>query len=179
MSQYSLCTWEWFWLHVLSLAYEHFLWCLSVVSNHNKDNIFILERFSYDLEKGISWVFVICFVRQWLIRSKQFVFRFPRKQPYYGKWNCLIDESECEKLSDINEKIDQSIVYFDFECKIVENYFFCCAFAKAIKSQPRLSPFVIRSLNQPNRDFSYCSRVIISRSYENRSILAYMFITFL
>ena len=39
-----------------------------------------IERFSYDLEKWFRLVFVICFISQWMKRSKHGLFVFPPKK---------------------------------------------------------------------------------------------------
>ena len=40
-----------------------------------------IERLSYDLEKRFRQVFVLCFISQWIKRSKHGLFVFPPKKP--------------------------------------------------------------------------------------------------
>ena len=51
------------------------------------------ERFSYDLEKWFRYVFVICFISQWMKRSKHALFVFPPKKTLMWRRHCSIGQS--------------------------------------------------------------------------------------
>ena len=55
----------------------------------------VLEQFSYDLEK---W-FVICFISQWMKRTKHGLFVFPPKKTLIWRRHCSIDQSSCSMMS--------------------------------------------------------------------------------
>ena len=49
-----------------------------------------IERFFYDLEQWFPEVFVICFISQWLKRSKHGLFVFPPKKTLMWRGHCSI-----------------------------------------------------------------------------------------
>ena len=124
----------------------------------------LLERFSYDLEKWFRYVFVICFIRQWMKRSKHGLFVFPPKNPNMEKalfdWPIVLQYDVKAKYRLISRK------FFGHEVFSPERSL----------NQPEVTHVSVRSINQSNRSISFrllflfCSRVVISRSYENRSI---------
>ena len=63
-----------------------------------KHMVFI-ERFSYDLEKWFPQVFVICFISQWMKRTKHGLFAFPPKKTLIWRRHCSIDQSCCSMTS--------------------------------------------------------------------------------
>ena len=52
-------------------------------------------RFSYDLEKWFPWVFVICFISQWMKRLKHGLFVFLPKKPLIWGRHCSNGKSCC------------------------------------------------------------------------------------
>ena len=62
-------------------------------------NYIILERFSYDLEKWFPYVFVTCFISQWMKRTKHGLFVFPPKKTLIWRRHCSIDQSCCSMTS--------------------------------------------------------------------------------
>ena len=57
------------------------------------------EWFSYDLEKWFRWVFAICFISQWMKRSKHALFVFPPKKTLIWRRHCSIGQSCCSMTS--------------------------------------------------------------------------------
>ena len=122
-----------------------------------------MKWFSYDLEKLFRQVFVICFISQWMKRSKHGLFVFPPKKTLIWRRHCSIGQSCCIITS--GRSIDWFLVLgrevFSPERSL---------------NQPKATRVFIRSMNQSNRSISvrllflFCSRVFISRWYENRSI---------
>ena len=109
-------------------------------------------------------MFVICFISQLLKRSKHGLFVFPTKEnPYMEKalfdWPIVLQ------------------YHLKAKYRLIFRKFFGMNFfsAKLSLNQPKAKPrtFCIRSTNKSNRFISvrlfflYCSRVFISRSYEN------------
>ena len=109
-------------------------------------------------------MFVICFISQLLKRSKHRLFVFPPKKTHIWRRHCSIGQS-CYSITS-KRSIDWSL-----ESSSGMKLFS----AKRSLNQPKAKPrmFCIRSTNKSNRFmyvrlFSlYCSRVFISRSYEN------------
>ena len=106
-----------------------------------------------------------CFISQWMKRSKHRLFVFPPKKT-------LIMEKAL---------FDWPIVLqYDVKAKyrLISRKFFGHWVFSAERSlkQPKATRVCIRSINQSKRSISvrflclFCSRVFISRSYENRSI---------
>ena len=56
-----------------------------------------VERFSYDL--WFRYVFVICFISQWMKRSKHGIFVFPPKKTLIRRRHCSIGQSYASKRS--------------------------------------------------------------------------------
>ena len=56
-------------------------------------------RFSFDLEKWFRLVFVICFIGQWMKRSKHGLFVFPPKKTLIWRRHCSIGQSCCSMTS--------------------------------------------------------------------------------
>ena len=108
-------------------------------------------------------MFVICFISQWMKRSKHGLFIFSPKKTLCRR-NCSIGQSCCSMTS------KRSISWFLESSRAWS--FFIRAFAH---NQPKATRVCIRSINQSNRSISVrllfllCSRVFIPRSYENRS----------
>ena len=122
----------------------------------------LLERFSYDLRMfRYSKVFVICFISQWMKRSKHDLYVFPPKKTLIWRRHSLIGQSCCSMTS------KRSIGWFlgSSPTWTLFTRFY----------QPKAMLVCIRSINQSSRSISvrllflFCSRVFISRSYENRS----------
>ena len=57
------------------------------------------ERFSNDLWKWFRQVFVICFISQWMKRSKHGLFVFPPKKTLIWRRHCSIGQSCCSMTS--------------------------------------------------------------------------------
>ena len=109
---------------------------------------------------------VICFISQWMTRSKHGLFVFPPKKPLKWRRHCSI--------------VDWPIVLqYDVKAnyRLISRKFSSMKFFSAERSlkQPKATRVCIRSINQSNRSISvrllflFCLRVFISRSYENRS----------
>ena len=113
-------------------------------------------------------VFVICFISQWMKRSKNGVFVFPPKNPWYGEG--------IVRFANPVAVWRQSEVSFDF-WKVLGHEVFS---PKRSLNQPEATLFCTRSINQSNRSIVvrllllFCSRVFISRSCENRSIYSHI-----
>ena len=111
-------------------------------------------------------MFVICFFSQWIKRSKHGVFVFPPKKTIIWRRHCSIDQSCCSMTS------KRSIGWF------LKRSWTWIFFTRAFANQPKAARVCIHSINQSNRSISvrllflFCSRVVISRSNENRSIRA-------
>ena len=109
-------------------------------------------------------VSVICFISQWLKRSKHGLFVFPLKNPNMEK--ALFDWP-------IVLQYDVKAKYWLSSRKFFGHEVFS---AERSLNQPKATRVCIRSTNQSNRSISvrllflFCSRVFISRSYENRSM---------
>ena len=125
----------------------------------------IIERFSYDLEKWFRWVFIICFISQWMKRSKYGLFVFPPKKtliwrghPSIGQWCCSMTSKQS-----VDWFLESSRAWQVFSPERSLN-------------QSKATSVCIRSTDQSYCSISvrllvlFCSRVFISRSYENRSI---------
>ena len=165
----------------------------------------MVERVSYDLEKWFRKVFVICFISQWMERSKHGLFVFPPKKTLIWRRHCSICQSCCSMTSNwsINLFLESSRAWSLFnQGPVTRSLVSANRWLRGIKmyrfpwyltlvstnhasSNPgqtvRLTnqkqrTFCIRSTNQSNRSISVrllllcCSRVFISRLYENRSI---------
>ena len=108
------------------------------------------------LKNGFGKCSFTCFIRQWMKRSKHGLFVFPPKNPNMEKalfhWPIVLQYGVKAKYRLISRKFYRSL------------------------NQPKTKHVCIRSTNQSNRSISvrllflFCSRVFISRSYENRSI---------
>ena len=57
-----------------------------------------VEQLSYDLEKWFCQVFVICFISQWMKRSKHGLFVFPPRKTLIWRRHCLIGQSCCSMM---------------------------------------------------------------------------------
>ena len=90
----------------------------------------MLERFSYDLEKWFRWVFVICFISQWMKRSKHRLFVFPPKKTLIWRRHCSIGQS-CSSMTS-----KRSIDWFLESSRAWS--FFTRPFSKPDKSHARL-----------------------------------------
>ena len=123
-----------------------------------------IERFSYDLEKWFRWVFIICFISQWMKRSKYGLFVFPPKKtliwrghPSIGQWCCSMTSKQS-----VDWFLESSRAWQVFSPERSLN-------------QSKATSVCIRSTDQSYCSISvrllflFCSRVFISRSYENRS----------
>ena len=55
-------------------------------------------RFSFDLEKWFRLVFVICFIGQWMKRSKHGLFVFPPKKTLIWRRHCSAGQSCCSRV---------------------------------------------------------------------------------
>ena len=124
----------------------------------------VLERFLCDLEKWFRWVFDL-FNQPMDDRIRTWTLRFPAKEnPSIEK--ALIDWPNVLQY-DVKAK------YQLISSKFYRTWsFFTQAFAWPTKSHARLYPFdkPIKSLYFRSF-FLFCSRVFISRIYENRSII--------
>ena len=98
-------------------------------------------------------------------RSKHDFFVFPANKTLIWRRHCSIGQSCCSMTS-------KQIISWFLESSRAWS-FFTRAFAKPTKNHPRLYPFdkPIKSLYFRSFVlFLFCSRVFISRSYENRSM---------
>ena len=134
---------------------------------HNRHEFFLVLQMEYIFcfyDRAIfpwPWkmvsVSVICFISQWLKRSKHGLFVFPQRKPLYGQSCCSVTSK-------------RSIDWF-LECSRAWSFF-----TERSLNQSKATRVWIRSINQSNRCISvrllflFCSRVFISRSYENRSM---------
>ena len=111
-------------------------------------------------------MFVIYFFSQWMKRSKHGLFVYPpKKNPNMEKallnWPIVLQYDVKAKYRLISRK------FFGHEIFSPERSL----------NQPKATRVCIRSINQSNRSISvrllflFCSRVFISRSYENDSIV--------
>ena len=97
-------------------------------------------------------------------RSKHGLFVFPPKKILIWRRHCSIGQSCCSLT--LKRSIDWFLEFFGHEVFSHER----------LLNQPKATRDYIRSINQSNRSISvrslflFCSRVFISRSYENRSI---------
>ena len=106
-------------------------------------------------------MFVICFISQWMKRSKYDLFVFPPKKTLIWRRHCSIGQSYYSMTSKrlISRKFS-GMKFFHLSVRLTSQ-------------KPR---GCIRSINQSNHSISvcllflFCSGVFISRSYENRSI---------
>ena len=100
-------------------------------------------------------MFVICFISQWMKRSKHGLFVFLPKKTLAWRRYFSIGQSCCS-------------IVLGHEVFLHE---------RSLNQQPKATRICIRSINQSNRSISvrllflFCSRVFISRSYKNHSIL--------
>ena len=124
----------------------------SVITNFRS-----IEQFSYDLEKWFRLSVRYLFYQ----RSKHGLFVFPLKKTLMWRRHCSIGQSCCSMTS------KRSIGWF---LGSSPTWSFFTRFY-----QPKAMLVCIRSINQSSRSISvcllflFCSRVFISRSYENRS----------
>ena len=106
---------------------------------------------------------VICFISQWMKRSKHELFFIPPKETLIWRRHCSIGKSYCNMTS--KRTIDwllESFLAYSPERSL---------------NQAKATGVCIRSINQTNRSISvrirllllFCSRFFVSRSYENRS----------
>ena len=102
-------------------------------------------------------MFVICFISQWLKRTKHGLFVFPPKKTLIWRRHCSIDQSCWSMTSKRFLESSSGMKFFQ------------------PSNQPKARCVCIRSINQSNRSISvlllflFCLRVFILRSYENRS----------
>ena len=119
------------------------------------------------LKNGFGTVFVICFISQWVKRSKHGLFVFPPKKTLIWRRHCSIGQSCCSMTS------KRSIDWFLESSRAWS--FFTRAFTEPTKRHARFYPFdrPSKSLYFRSFVFFFCFvlRVFISRSYENRSKL--------
>ena len=119
-----------------------------------------IERFSYDLEKWFWWMFVICFISQWMKRSKHGLFVFSPKKTLIWRRHYSTGQS-CWSMTS-----KRSLDWF-LESSSGKKFF-----TRASLDQPNATHICTRSINQSNRYISvcllflFCSHVFISRSYE-------------
>ena len=101
-------------------------------------------------------LFVICFISQRMKRSKHGLFVFPPKITQIWRRHCSISQSCCSMTS--KRSIGWFLESFSRERSL---------------NQPKATRVCIRSIDQSDRSISvrllflFCSRVFISRSYEN------------
>ena len=128
-----------------------------------------IERFSYDLEKMVSVSVCYLFYQPMDGKNKTWTLRFPAKE-----------NPNMEKAL-----LDWPIV-LQYDVKAISRKFFgheVCLPERSL-SQPKARCVCIRSIHQLNHSISvrllflFCSRVFISRSYENRSINKPLFMDF-
>ena len=108
-------------------------------------------------------MFVISFISQWMKRSKHGLLVFPPKKTLIWRRYCSISQLCCSMTS------KRSIHWF---LEISRAWSFS---PERSLNQPKATRVCICSINQSNRFISvrllflFCSRVFISKSYENRS----------
>ena len=108
-------------------------------------------------------MFFICFIRQWMKRSKTGFFVFPPKKTLIWRKDCSIGQLCCSMTS------KRSISWF------LESSRAWSFFTEGSLNQPKATRVCSRLITQANRSvsvcllFLFCSRVFIWRSYENRS----------
>ena len=101
-------------------------------------------------------MFVICFISQWMKRTKHGLFVFPPKKTLIWRRHCSIDQSCCSMTS---KRFPESFLGMKF-------------IQPSIRLTNQNPGVCIRSINQSNRFISvrllflFCARVFISRSYE-------------
>ena len=105
--------------------------------------VLLLEQFSYDLKKWFRQVSVICFINQWMKRSKHGLFVFsPNKNPNMEKalfnWPIVLQCDVKAKYRSISKKFS-GMKFFHPSVRLTNQ-------------QPRA--FVIRSIKQSNRHIS-------------------------
>ena len=123
----------------------------------------LIEQFLYDLEKWFWQEFAICFISQWIKRSKHGLFFFPPKKNLKWRRHCSIGQSCCSMKS------KQSIGWF-LESSPAWRFFI-----QGLLNQPNTMHVCICLMNQSNCStsvcllFLFCLCVFISRSYKNCS----------
>ena len=129
---------------------------------------FHIGRFSYDLEKWFRQVFVICLNSQWMKRSKHGLFVFPLKKKNTLIWrrHCSTDQSCCSMTWKRGNgwflESSKGMKFFHPSVRLTNQK--SRAFVSVRETnQIALFPFFCTL-------FLFCSRVFISRSYENRFI---------
>ena len=121
-----------------------------------------VEQFSYDLEKWFRYSVRYLFHQPISEKIKTWTLRFPAK----------------ENPNMVKALFDWPIV-LQYDVKAISRKFFGheVCLPKRSLSQPKARCICIRFIHQSNRSISvrllflFCSRVFISRSYKNRSIL--------
>ena len=111
-------------------------------------NKIFIERFSNDLEKWFQQVLVICFISQWMKRSKHGLFVFPPKKTLINRRNCSIGQSCCSMTS------KRSIVWFLESSRAWR--FFTRAFAQPTKSHTRVCVWFDKQI----KSLYFCSFVV-------------------
>ena len=110
-------------------------------------------------------MFVVCFISQWMKGSKHGLFVYPPKKTLISRRHCSIGQLCCSITS------KRSVDWF-LESSSGMKFFS----AERSLNQPKATRICIRSIDQSNHSISvrllflFCSRVFISRSYENRFI---------
>ena len=111
-----------------------------------------IERFSYVLEKLFRYVFVICFISQWMKRTKQ---GLPNMEMALLDWPIVLQYD----VTFLESSPASGLKFFQPSVRLTNQ--------KPVRLYP--------SINQSNRSISVhllpllCSRLFIPRSYENRS----------
>ena len=132
-----------------------------MLGEHSKS---LLERFSYDLEKWFWYSVRYLFHQPISEKIKTWTLRFPAKEnPNMVKalfdWPIVLQYDVKAKYRLISRKF-LGMTFFHPSVRLTNQ---------------KLTRVCIRSINQSNRSifvrlsFLFCSRVFISRSYENRS----------
>ena len=111
---------------------------------------------------SVSVRYVICFISQWMKRSKHGLFVPAKENPNMEK---ALFDWPIELQYDVKAKY-----------RLISGKFSGMTFYSPERSlnQPKATRVCIRLINQSNRSicvsllFLFCSRVLISRSYENR-----------
>ena len=101
-----------------------------------------LEQFSYDLGKWFRQVFVICFISQWMKRSKHGLFVLPPNKILIWRRHCLIGKSCCSMTSKRSIRL------------ISRKFLSLKFFDERLLDQPKATRVCIRSINQSNRTSS-------------------------